>query len=67
MTSVQDLLSFIASLEKSDEFVIGLPLYVIWPFDLTAFNILSLVCTFSVSNIMRQEDFLFYSNLFGVL
>lgn len=39
MTSVQDLLAFIVSVEKSGLIMIGLLLYVICPFSLTAFNI----------------------------
>ena len=46
VTSVQDLLAFIVSGEKSSVILIGLPLYVTWPFSLTAFNILSLFCAF---------------------
>jgi hypothetical protein len=42
MTSAQDLLAFILSSEKSGVILIGLPLYVICPYSLTAFNILSL-------------------------
>ena len=48
ITSAQDLLSFIVSGEKSCVILIGLPLYVTWPFSLTAFNILSLFHVFSV-------------------
>ena len=43
ITSVQNLLAFIVSGEKSGVFLTGLPFYVIWLFSLTAFNILSLV------------------------
>ena len=52
MTSVQDLLAFIVSGEKSGVILIGLPLYVTSPFSLTAFNILSLFCAFGVLTIM---------------
>ena len=52
MRSAQDLLVFIASGEKSGVILIGLPLYVTWPFSLTAFNILSLFSTFGVLIIM---------------
>jgi len=52
MMSVQDLLAFIVSGEKSGVILIGLPLYVTCPFSLTAFNILSLFCTFGVLTIM---------------
>jgi hypothetical protein len=49
MTSVQ---AFRVSVEKSSVFLIGLPLYVTWPFSLIAFNILSLFCAFYVLIIM---------------
>jgi hypothetical protein len=52
MTSVQDLLVFRVSVEKSGVSLIGLPLYVTCPFPLIAFNILSLFCVFSVLIIM---------------
>ena len=67
ITSVQDLLSFIVSGKKSGVILIGLPLNVSGPFSLTAFNILSLVRAFVVLIIMCQEEFLFWSSLFGVL
>jgi len=63
MTSSWDLLAFIVSGEKSGVILIGLPLYVTWPFSLTAFNILSLFCTFGVLIIMWWEEFLFWSYL----
>jgi hypothetical protein len=44
-----------------------LPLYVTWPFSLTAFNILSLFSAFVVLIIMCREEFLFWSSLFGVI
>jgi hypothetical protein len=47
-TSAQDLLAFIVSGEKMGVIMIGLPLYVIWPFSLRAFNILSLFSAFGV-------------------
>ena len=52
MTSDQALLALIISVEKSDVILIGLPLYVTWPFSLAAFNILSLFCAFSILIIM---------------
>ena len=52
ITSVQALLAFIVSGEKSGVILIGLPLYVTWPFFLAAFKILSLFCIFSVVIIM---------------
>ena len=48
LASAQCLLAFIVSGEKSVVILIGLPLYVTWPFFLTALNILSLFCAFSV-------------------
>ena len=42
ITSVQDLLAFIVSGEKSVVILIGLHLYVTFPFSLSAFYILSL-------------------------
>jgi hypothetical protein len=67
ITSVQDLLAFIVAGEKSGVILIGLPFYVSRPFSLIAFNILSLFSSFVVLNIMCQEEFLFWSSLFGVL
>jgi hypothetical protein len=52
MTSDQALLAFIVSVEKSGVILIGLPLYVTWPFPFAAFNILSLYCAFNVLIIM---------------
>ena len=52
MKSAQDRLAFMVSGEKSGVILIGLPLYVTWPFSLTAFNILSLLSTFGVLIIM---------------
>ena len=66
ITSFQDLLAFIVSGEKSGVILIGLPLYVTWPFSLTAYNILSLFSAIVVLIIMCQEKFLFWSNLVGV-
>ena len=48
MTSDQSLLAFVASVEKFGIILIGLPLYVTWPFSLAAFKILSLLFEFSV-------------------
>jgi hypothetical protein len=67
ITSVQYLLAFIVSAEKSGIILIGLTLYVTWPFSLTAFNIPSLFCVFVVLIIMCQEEFLFWSSLLAVL
>jgi hypothetical protein len=66
ITSVQDLLAFIVSGEKSGVILIGLPLYVTRPFSLAAFNTLSLFSAFFVVIIMCQEEFLFWFSLFGV-
>ena len=52
MRSAQDLLAFMVSGEKSGVILIGLALYVTWPFSLTAFNILSLFSAFGVLIIM---------------
>ena len=63
MTSAQDLLAFIVSGEKSGVILIGLPLYVTWPFSLISlFN-----AFFFVLITMCQEDFLFWSSLFAVM
>ena len=67
ITSVQDLLAFIGSGDKSGVILIGLLLYITRPFPLTAFNILSLFSAFVVLIIMCWEEFLFWSSLFGVL
>ena len=50
--SAQDLLALMVSGEKSGVILTGLPLYVTWPFPLTAFNILSLFSTFGALIIM---------------
>ena len=52
MRSVQDLLVFQVSAEKSDVILIGLPLYVTLPFSFFAFSILSLFFALSVLIIM---------------
>ena len=62
MTSVQDLLVFRVSVEKSSVNLIGLPLYVTWPFSLIAFNILSLFCAFRVLILLCDER-IFFSDL----
>lgn len=64
---VQGFLAFRISLEKSGANLIDLPLYVTLSFSLSAFNILSLSCVFSVFVIMCQGDFLFWSSGFAVL
>ena len=45
--------------QKLDVILIGLHLYITWPFPLTAFNILSLFCASGVLIVMWQEQFLF--------
>jgi hypothetical protein len=45
-------MAFIVSGENSGVIIIGVPLYVTWPFSLTAFNILSLFSAFGVLIIM---------------
>jgi hypothetical protein len=52
MSSDQALLAFIVSFEKSGVVLIGLSLYLTWPFLLAVFSILSLLCTFMVLIIM---------------
>ena len=64
ITSVQDLLTFIVSGEKSGVILIGLPPYVTWPFYLTAFNIVSLFSAFVVLIIICREKFLFWPSQF---
>ena len=61
ITSVQDLLAFIVSADKSGVILIGLHLYVTCVFSLSAFNILSLFSAFVVLIIICQEEFLFWS------
>ena len=53
MSSAQDLLAFMVSGEKSGVILIGLPLYVNWPFSLAAFNILSSFSTFGYYYVTR--------------
>jgi hypothetical protein len=52
MTFAYALLASIVSGEKSGIILIGLPLYVTWTFYFAGFNILSLLCAFSVLIIM---------------
>ena len=66
-TSVQDLLAFIVSMEKSGVILIVLPLYVTWPFSVVVLNNFSLFCMFNVLIIMLQMNFYFWSSLFCVL
>jgi hypothetical protein len=48
VTSNQAFLAFSVCVEKSGVILIGLPLYVMWPFSLATHNIRSLLCAFSV-------------------
>jgi hypothetical protein len=57
-TSLQDLLAFRFSVEKTGIILIGLPLYITWSFPLGDFNIPSLSCTFGVLINMWQKVFL---------
>jgi hypothetical protein len=59
MTSVQLLLVFTVSVEKSGVIRIGLPLYVTWHFPLTAFSILSLFCAFMFWLLCDRRNFFF--------
>lgn len=59
MTSAQELLGFKVFVEKSGIILVGLPFFVTWPSSFTAFNSLSLFCSFSILIIMWQEVFLF--------
>ena len=56
-TSIQRLLAFMISIEKSGVILIGFPLYVTWPFSLVALNICSLYCMFRVLIIIWWWDF----------
>ena len=67
IASVQDLLFFIVSGEKSGVILIGLPLYVTWHCSLTTFNSISLFSAFLLLIIMCQEECLFWSSLYGIL
>jgi hypothetical protein len=52
MKFAQDFLAFIVSREKFGVILIGLPLYVIRPISLIAFNILCLLCAIVILTIM---------------
>ena len=58
-TSIQDFLAFKVSIEKLGVILIGLPLYVTWPFSFAALNIFSLFCRFGVLIIMCLGGLLF--------
>ena len=62
-----NLQTFSASNGKSGVILIGLFLYVTWPFSFVALNILSLFCMFSALIIMWQGVFFLKSSLLGVL
>jgi hypothetical protein len=59
--SVQGLPDFRVSVKKLGVILIGLPFY------LAAFNILFFFCRFIILLTLWQEDFLFLSNLIGIL
>ena len=66
ITSVQDHLAFIISVETSDITLIGLPLYVTWPFPLLL--LIFFLCSLHlVSWLYFAGAFSFWSNLFRVL
>jgi hypothetical protein len=59
-TSAQALLGFKVCVENLYLILIGLPLYIAWPFPCVAFNIIPLFCTFSVTfNYYVMKVFLF--------
>jgi hypothetical protein len=58
--SIHVFLAFRVSVEKFGVILIGLHLYVAWPFPHESFNILSLFCRFSVLIIMGQKYFLIF-------
>lgn len=60
-TTVLALPSFRVLIEKLYVILKDLNSYDIWLFSLTAFNILTLLCMFSVLTIMWLRDFLFWS------
>jgi hypothetical protein len=66
MISAQELLPFIVSVKKSGVILIRL-FYLLLDLFPLLLNILSLFCAFGVLIIMRWEEFVFWSNLFGVL
>jgi hypothetical protein len=66
-TSLYDLLAFKVSIEKSAVILMGLPLYVICFFSLTAFNTLLLFSVLIVLMIICRGEVLVWSSLFGVL
>jgi hypothetical protein len=66
-TSPRGLLAFNISVEKSAVILMGLPLFVICFFYLTAFSILSLVSVVVVLMIICRRVVLICSGLFGVL
>jgi hypothetical protein len=66
-TSPQALLAFKVSVEKSAVILMGLPLYIICFFSLTAFTILSLFSVLVVLMIIYHGEVLFLSSMFHVL
>jgi hypothetical protein len=65
--SLHALLAFKVSVEKSAVILMGLPLYIICFFSLTAFNILSLLSVLVVLMITCHGVVLLWSSVFGVL
>jgi hypothetical protein len=59
LDSVEALLAFRVSIEKSGVILIGLPLYISWSFPSQLFNIPYLFYTFNAFIIMCQGYFLF--------
>jgi hypothetical protein len=66
ITSPHALLAFKVSVEKSGVILMGLPLYVICFFSLTAFSILSLFSMLVVLMIICCGEVLLWSSLFDV-
>jgi hypothetical protein len=66
-TSLHAVLAFKVSIEKTAVILMGLPLYIICFFSLTAFSILSLFSVLVFLIIICHGEVLFWSSLFGVL
>ena len=64
ITLDQDLLAFIVSIENSSVILIGLPLYITWPFSFAALYILYFVCLLFW---LLCGKGIFWTSLFGVL
>ena len=61
------LLAFRVFIEKSDDNMMGLPLYVTRSYSLGAFNILSAFYLFSVFIVMKYMEFLLFGPMYLVL